>query len=635
MVQNEVVPIQPQAVRSEVNNKIVVSVAGEDEFIDYEQFGLSFDSAERDVLTAIRPFIREKYNTDLMSEGGDWLYKTRKATTSRNIHVIPNSTAGVRRAQPQAPEAAPQVVAPRVAEGTLSVLDNRERLRIYETITNGCMHLWSKNKLQEDRLTPVLRDFATLAERDPLFLAHFVSYAFKKMDSKDLKVVALFANSLSDADGTPFFAGAELKKPNWRSVSQAAFIMLDPKLALRVLKLANSKRAFGRLTNGTHFSKTLKTAARKYLKYREVNPKMLQGIRKAGLSKTVISMYRIARLAPSPEAVRILRWKQKPGFPGSGVKIEKSETFNFKGLSDLEVAQKIRAEKLKPQAVLGALPDKLSPVIAAAILEQCTGDQAVVLTSMFEEQGLLKNKEVKEVYTAKLKTAKQALDRVERIRTELDEQTKAVMKDLKADVRKEQVGDIGKVFMHIDVSGSMTDAINIAKEKGAIVAECVKNPAENFHWGIFSGVGHNLPRPQRFTKDGFHAALYGIRPGGSTNCFAMFEVARQLGCDTDVYVTDGQHTDGDARTQIRRFKEKYPGQMPKNVVIIKCGGYVTTLENAFLSEGISVSTIGERALTESALVAQAIKAAVLGATAVVDEIMATPLLQVPTEYAIL
>lgn len=623
METTNVVPLNTNN-ETQVQNRIIVSVAGEDEFIQYEQFGLSFDSTEQEVLTTIQPFIQEKHGVDIRDTNGSWLYKTRKAVTSRNIHVIPNSTAGmeVTRERTTVP-----------TENKLSYLDDAERLKIYETITKGCMHLWSKNKLQEDKLEAVLKNFAELAEKDPLFLAHFTSYAFKKLDSKDLKVVATFMNSLSDADGTPFSPGSEFKKPNWRTISQAAFIELDPKLALRVLKLANTKRTIGSKTNGTHFSRHMKTAAEKYVRYREANPRMLEGIKKAGFANTLKSIYRIARVAPSPEAVQILRWKQKPGFPGSNVEIKKSETFNFKGLSDLEIATKIRTERLKPQATLGALPEKISPVIAAAILEQCTGDQAVVLTSLFEDQGLLKHEEVRKVYDEKIRTAKQALDRVERIKQDLDETTKAVLREAKADVRKQQVGNIGKVFVHIDISGSMQGAIEVAKEKGSIFAECVQNPEENFFWGVFNGHGGVLNRPTKFTKDGFKAVLYGVRAGGSTNCFALFHHARQQGCDTDIFLTDGAHTDGNAEVLLRNYIAQ-GGTLPKQVVIVKCGTqYSRDLENGFKAVGVPVSVIEERQLSESALVTQAIRSAVLGANVVIEEILKTPLLSLPKWWA--
>jgi hypothetical protein len=615
--------LQPLAETTDVRNRIVVSVAGEDEFINYSDFGLNFDSSEEAVLNAIRPFIQEKYSVDIRDRNGHWLYKTRKAVSNQNIHVIPNSTAGM---QTQSSTTTPTSRGSGV-EHKLSYLDDVERLKAYERITKGCMHLWSKNKLQEDRLVEVLTNFAELAEKDPLFLAHFTSYVFKNLDSKDLKVVSAFMNSLSDADGTPFFQGAEYKKPNLRIISQAALCELDPKLVLRVVKLANSKRKIGSKSAGTHFSRHLKTALTKYLRFREGNPKMLEGVRKAGLGNTMKSLYRVARIAPSVEAVKILRWKQKSG-PGASVKIEKDSTFNFTGLSDLAIAEKIRTQRLKPMPTLGALPDKISPVVAAAILEQCSGDQAVVLTSMFEDQGLLKHAEVRKVYDEKIRTAKQALDRVERVKKDLDETTREILREARSAVRKEQVGDVGKIFLHIDISGSMTDAIEIAKNRGSIIAECVKNPQQNFFWGAFNTNGYILQNPEKFTKDAFMARLYGVRPGGGTNCVAMFDAARKLGCDTDVYITDGQHTTGDVASLLRNY-QRSGGTFPRQAVIIKCGTYTNTLEEGLKAVGIPTSTIAERQLTESALVTQAIRGAILGAGKVLEDVMSTELLSLP------
>jgi hypothetical protein len=609
---------QPQSI-TQITQKIIVSIAGEDEIIDYSTFGLSFDSSESEVLSAIQPFIKEKYETDIMSSTGSWLYKTRKASTSQNIHIIPNSTAGSSSAP---------------SEHALSYLDDKDRLEAYNLITKGCMHVWSKNKLQEDKLKPVLDTFATLAEKDPLFLAHLTSYIHNKLDSKDLKVISTFASSLSDADGTPFSQGSSYNKPNWRIIAQAALQRLDPKLVLRTLKLTEIKQPFGSRPAATHFSKSLKVAATKYIQYREQNPKSLEGIKKAGLTSTMQSLYRVARCAPTKEASQILGWKQKPGFPGYDPNLVKSNLFDFTGLTEVQIAEKIQQEKLKPTAVLGALQNKISPVIAAAILEQSSGDQAVILTDMFEEQGLLKNKEVKKVYEAKIKTAKNCLDRVDRIKAKLDEETQQILKQTKADIRKDTVGDIGKVFLHLDISGSMSEAIEFAKDKGAIIAECIKNPEINFNWGVFNDHGRILERPQTFVKDAFKAALYGVRSGGGTDCLSLWTTSRNLGCDTDVFITDEEHTYGMIDSRIMESRRHYKD--PKQVVIIRIGratrGYRSNpqcLSEQLKRCGIPVVVLDPNQLTESALVAQSIKTAIKGTSAILDEIMAEPLLTLP------
>ena len=78
---------------SDVTNKIIIAVAGEDMIVNYEDYGLSFNSSETDFLDAVRPTVQERFNVDIKDSTG-WLYKTRKATESQNVYLIPNSTAG-------------------------------------------------------------------------------------------------------------------------------------------------------------------------------------------------------------------------------------------------------------------------------------------------------------------------------------------------------------------------------------------------------------------------------------------------------------------------------------------------------------------------------------------------------------
>jgi hypothetical protein len=511
-------------------------------------------------------------------------------------------------------------------ENTLSYLNDVDRLRIYNSLVSGNIHVWSKGKLQQDKLQLVLDAFMTLAEKDPLFLAHLNSWLVTRHESKDLKVVSTFINSLNDADGTPFYAGSKYKKPNYRLVAQAAVQALDPKLALRVATLANLKLTLGtKYKEGTHFSRGLKKAITKYIKYREQNPKAIEGLRKAGLAKTFQQLYRLLHASPSMETAAILGWNQK-----KGGRVQKKKIFNFEGLTDLQVAEKIRSDRLAPQATLGALDRKISPVIAAAILEQCSGDQAVIYRELFDKEGLLKDKEVLRVFSDKIRTAKTALDRVDKITTDIDEDVKKELKTARAEKRKEITGDLGKIFLHIDISGSMDKAIAFAKEKGSIIAECVNNPEKNFFWGLFNSRGHLLRNPETFEKDAFMAALYGVKATGNTNCLACYPWARENGCEVDVYVTDQGHNDGNIASIVAQCRAKGWAD-PKVVVIVDFSSYTAKgpLQVAFESLDIPVSIIKPNALTESALVAQAVGVAIRGAVAIIDDIMATPLLELP------
>jgi len=507
-------------------------------------------------------------------------------------------------------------------------MDDNDRFKAYEIITSGCIHLWSKGKLQLDKYKSIISTFINLAEKDPYFLVHFTSYAVTKLDSKDLKVVSVFANALSDADGTPFIETnkegkvikSEYNKPNLRMITQAGFQMLEPKLALRVIQLANLKIAYSnKYREGTHFPKSLKKALIKYLRYRENNLYIVKGIKKAGLRKILMNLYRMARIAPSMEVAGILRWEQK-----DGREIKKEQALSFKGMKDIDIAKKIRKEKINSMVAVGALPEKISPVIAVAILEQATGNQTVILKSLFERQGLLRHNEIIELFEQKLNIAKDALNRVERMNTVTSEKVEKALKKAKSKKRKEEFGEIGKIFLHIDISSSMQPAIEFAKEKGAIIAECVKNPKENFHWGCFNQNGYLLEKPDTFTQGAFMQKLYGIKADGWTDCLACYQKARELNCDVDIYVTDQEHNRGNINKYIIEYGK------PKVVIIIDFGnGKYGDLFKAFTRNDIPVSIIKPETLIESALVVQTIKTAAIGAIAIIDEIMQTPLLKLP------
>lgn len=513
----------------------------------------------------------------------------------------------------------------------LAVMTSQERLDAYNLIIAGCSHIWSKGKLQEAKAQKVLETLIPLTEKDPYFLAHLTSYAMKNSKAKDLRVFLAYVSGLSTADGQPFSPGSKYNKPNLRYVSWAALHMLEPKLVDRVALLANRKfEVDGYLNEATHFPTSMRESLKKYLQYREAHPEILEGIRKAGLKTTMQRLARKLHYDYNDEAREILDW------PRRGQKFEKRAPM-FENMSDLEIAEKIRTEEMPYIGALSELAKidkKVSPVIAVAMLEQATGNQAVIMRSTFEDAGILNDTEVMKLYEEKIKEAKTALDRVENISKEASESVKKVMKSARSESRKEEMGDIGKVFVHLDFSGSMQHVREYAIDRGAILAEMVKNPEENFGWGWFSSRGVRLDLPQEFEKDAFEAVLFGQGDWGGTDCYALYEEARRFGADVDVMVTDQGHW-GPMEERMRRFHENNPDlPKPKACVIIHFGrgGENGVVKQAYENMGIPVAVMTPESLTETAVVTEAVKTAMLGPVAVIDEIMATELLELPKYY---
>jgi hypothetical protein len=515
---------------------------------------------------------------------------------------------------------------------SLPFLSSQERLEAYQFIIDGCSHIWSKGQMQEDKALSALQKLLPLTQKDPYFLAHLNAYIMRRKVHKDLQVFVTYANSLNSADGTPFSPGSKYKKPNLRYISAAAVQQLDPKLAARVLQVAELRYSVPELfSEARHFSTSLRTALEKYLKFREVNINVLRGVKKAGMTNYLKYMYTGLRMPRTSDSAAIMRWREK------GKKTTFAETvFNFDGLTDLQIAEKIQKEKLPVLGVLGALPRKMSPVVAVALLEQATGNQAVILRTAFEDAGVLKDKEVMALYAEKIKTAKTALDRVDTIAENASQAVKEVMTKARADSRQAATAGIGRVFLHLDISASMESALEIAKERGAIIAEMVNSPAENFRWGTFNSYGKNLPLPEEFVRDAFRSILFSQTCGGMTDAFSLYPQARQFGADVDVFISDGGHNAGDMGDRIRSFHASNPTmKKPKAMVWVDVYGgnnSAPTIKDGYEANEIPVTVMSPDALTESALVVEAVKTAMVGPVAIIDEIMSTELLKLPEWY---
>jgi len=516
----------------------------------------------------------------------------------------------------------------------LNQLTSQERLDVYNIIIAGCSHIWSKNEMQKDKALEALNALVPLTKKDPYFLAHLASYALTQTKNKDLQIFTTYVNSLSDADGSPFSIGSEYKKPNLRFISHAAVQMFDPKLALRILILADEFKygVVDYLREAAHCSQGLRTALKRYLQYRENNPQMLRGIHDIGFNPTIRTMYKILRMIPNDEAAKIIHFKIK------GKKLEYEKTMQFKRLTDLEVAKAIQKNKWPVLGVLSRLDRPISPVIAVALLEQATGNQAVIFRKTFEDAGVLADKEVMKLYQGKIATAKTALDRAETLSKDASEAVKTALQEARAESRKAEVGSIGKVFMHLDISGSMENVLDIAKKRGAILAEIVQNPQENFKWGTFNLTGNMLEIPNKFVEDAFAAKLYGIYGGGGTDAFSLYPTARHFNSDVDIFISDGAHNAGDLGDKIAEFHKENPKVLKPRVCVIV---WIPSREDEYARQAIRrgyeandipVVVLNPDTVTQSALVAEAIRSAMMGPIAVIDDIMKTDLLKLPLWY---
>lgn len=524
---------------------------------------------------------------------------------------------------------------PTVQSTHLNEYSDSKRLDVYKMLTAACGHLYSKGKLQEDKFKVASTVFADLAKNDPLFLAHFTAWAMNQ-DSKDQKVLAVFFNSLSDADGLPFFPGSELNKPNFRQISSALVQNMDVPLAIRVAELAQTRFSVsGLLNESRHFPTALKTAISKYVLYREAHPDMLKGIRNSGLTHKFKRLYKSVGVSPSDYAVGILKWNQKDGRKWKDFIKQEEALPDFKNLSSKCIVEVLQKVKLSPVVALSVIPNnKITASVAEALVKNCTGNQLIVLYNWFASNGFLDVKAIQDLFKDKVKTATTAVDRIDTLTRNAVAEDKEMMAEVRSANRKAKAstGSLGKIFMHIDISGSMDSAIQFAKDKASIFAECIENPVENFSWAAFNTSCKMLPIPKSFKKEGFHSSLYGLRAFGGTDCFACYDQARQFGANIDVFVTDEEHNSGDFVNKVKKYHEKHPEiSKPSAVVIVKFGNTrsIGHVQSGFEANGIPVVVMKPASLSESAMVSQSIAIAMKGEFATIEEIMATPLPSLP------
>jgi hypothetical protein len=512
-----------------------------------------------------------------------------------------------------------------------------KRLAVFRMLTAACTHLYSKGKLQREKFDTAAAVFADLAKNDPLFMVHLTAYSATK-DSKDMRALTVMFNANSDADGTPFFPGATRNKPNFRKISNALLQECDPHLALRILELCHVKFGVpGVMNDAYHFPGTFQKAYAKYLRYREQNPEMLRGIRRSGLGNKFRQIYRLSHTGPCDEAVDILNWKQKDG---RAPKSEKLPDFN--AMTPKQIADYITNKKLSVMVALSIIPpNKITASVGRVIMDRCSGNQAIILYRWFAKNGLLDVPDIAAMFPEKVRQSTTAVDRIDTLSRDADEGDRKIMNEARSQKRKAdaKTSEIGKIFMHIDVSQSMTPAIEFAKERAGIIAECVDNPKENFRWGTFAERGRMLDVPDSFTKEDFHAAMYGVRAAGMTDCIALYPEARRFGAEVDVYVTDQGHNVGSIFVRINQFHANNPDlPKPRAVVIVDYKNHrwaekKDTLEAEFRRLGIPFALIEPETLDQSALIAASVRNACKGELVVIEEIMNTPLPVLPNWYA--
>lgn len=383
------------------------------------------------------------------------------------------------------------------------------------------------------------KQVAEVWKLDNEFAARWASYAFGQ-EHRDLKVVLAAFMLCQSRKGDPVVDAGKVAfyDEDFRDVGEAMCLLsrkdgkdFNPKLLLRVHDLLslpgiaaiNRELGFGRSARRPCYGRWDK-AVEKWLRHRESNPKMLEGLMKAGFRSTVMQLARTVGYKPeSSKFFEILRWKQaqaKDGRRQLAIGQEMAAAETWAGMAEVQICEKIMKDKPNFKRVVGLLPKEVGvtrAIMAAAIEAGSLSDKDLIIyTPTLEELGLLEVQDIKDRWNKAIRAADdmRAANIATRVKSkDTQEQLKGAADSALQKAVEETMKGM-RVYFMVDVSGSMEHAIEAAKSH---VARFLQGfPQDKVHVSIFNTQGREI-QIKVASAAGVENAFKGIRAGGGTD----------------------------------------------------------------------------------------------------------------------
>ena len=384
------------------------------------------------------------------------------------------------------------------------------------------------------------RQVAEVWKMDNEFAARWASYAFGQ-EHRDLKVVLAAFMLVQTRKGDPVVDGGKIAfyDEDYRDIGEAMMLIhrrdgkdLNPKLLLRVYDLLkmpgvaaiNRELGFGNSARHPFLGRWSK-AVEKWLQFREGNPKMLDGLIKAGFKSAVKDLARAIGYKPeTPKFFEALSWAQDQAKDGRrqiliGVEMAKGESWDE--LTEAQICEKIVAEKPDWKRIVGFLPKKLGvtrAIMSAAVESNSLSNKdLIILTPTLEELGLLEVKEVKAKWDRALKKAEddmRASNIARNVKSKDVQEQLVAAADTALQKAVEQVTKNLRIYVIIDISGSMSASIDRAKK---LLAKFLQGfPPDRTHVSVFNTAGRvvEIKHP---SAAGVENAFKGIKADGGTS----------------------------------------------------------------------------------------------------------------------
>jgi hypothetical protein len=416
-----------------------------------------------------------------------------------------------------------------------------------------------------DELAPL---HAEALSRDPLFYGHLAPWYFQKGEVRDHKT--LFVAHLATSEHSEF--------------REAAWVLLQELAPYEVARvLDHAKRVIGKVP------RSLKSAIAHYLETREQNTRQFDGaaMRARGDLK---HLYASLRLKPGPRAQAILFDEQPP---------EDSPLAALKKLAQAESAEQqaeiIVTNKIPYTTAVGALKH-ITPALLVALINAMSPQEVINNMASLKKRGALEHPEVKALIEAKLIDAKTD-KRVSTMKAkkaaevaQFDVETERRLTEITDQRVADKVEIKRPTALFVDKSGSMTQAIEIAKQLAALVSAVTTADFRVYAFDTAAfEIKVNVPQGKHLTLSDWETAFKFIKADGGTSIgCAMAKLLRnKIYVEQVVIVTDeGENTSPlfrDAWTEYAREMHSAP-----SVLIVKVGGSYAPFEKGLQERGIEV-----------------------------------------------
>ncbi|MBX5450372.1 vWA domain-containing protein [Thermogemmatispora sp.] len=418
-----------------------------------------------------------------------------------------------------------------------------------------------------------LQDLASLhrdaLERDPLFYGHLAPWYFEHGEVRDHKI--LFVAHLA----TSAF-------PEFRGAAWVLLQRLAPYEVARVLD--HTKQVIGKTP------RSLRSAIQHYLRTREANPRQLDGavLRARSAMK---HLYASLRIKPGPRAQALLFDEQPPADSPQAVlkRLAKSESAE-------EQARLIIEGGIPYITAIGAVRT-ITPGLLVALINAMSPQEVINTLAALKRRGAFDHPEVKALIDQKLAAASSD-QRVSTMKVKKaiaaaqpDEATTRSLLRIADERVASKVVIKRPTALFVDKSGSMTEAINLAKQLAALISAVIEAP---FYVYAFDTAAFTIQPPastRRPTLSDWEQAFKFVQAQGGTSIGApLGKMTREhVYVEQIIIVTDGgENTPPLFHAAWQEYRHEL-GIGP-SVILVMVGQHSPQFQRRLTASGIEVTS---------------------------------------------